>query len=68
MKKFLYGLVGLVVVAVAVLLVGPGLWDWDSFKPEILARFKAETGRDMTIDGALSLALLPSPRDRKGAV
>jgi uncharacterized protein involved in outer membrane biogenesis len=62
MKKFLYGLIGLVVVVAAILLVGPGLWDWNGFKPEILARIKAETGRDMAIDGDLSLAVLPSPR------
>ena len=62
MKKFLFGLIGLVVVAVAALLVGPGLWDWNDYKPEILERIKAETGREMAIDGDLSLAVLPSPR------
>ena len=62
MKKFLFGLVGLMVVVVAVLLVGPGLWDWNGYKPEILERIKAETGREMAIDGDLSLAVLPSPR------
>ena len=62
MKKFLFGLVGLVVVVVAALLVGPGLWDWNGYKPEILERIKAETGREMAIDGDLSLAVLPSPR------
>ena len=62
MKKFLYGLIGLVVITVAALLVGPGLWDWNGYKPEILERFKAETGRQMAIDGDLSLAVLPSPR------
>jgi uncharacterized protein involved in outer membrane biogenesis len=62
MKKFVYGLIGLVVVALVVILVGPGLWDWNDYKPEILGRIKAETGRDMTIDGDLSLAVLPSPR------
>ena len=62
MKKFLFGLVGLVVVVIAALLVGPGLWDWNGYKPEILDRIKAETGREMAIDGDLSLAVLPSPR------
>ena len=62
MKKFLFGLIGLVVIAVAALLVGPGLWDWNGYKPEILARIKAETGRQMMIDGDLSLAIVPSPR------
>ena len=62
MKKFLFGLIGLVVIAVAALLVGPGLWDWTAYKPEILERIKAETGREVAIDGGLSLAVLPSPR------
>jgi len=62
MKKFLFGLIGLVVIAVAALLVGPGLWDWNGYKSEILARIKAETGRQMMIDGDLSLAVVPSPR------
>ena len=62
MKKFLYALIGLVVVVVAVLLVGPGLWDWNGYKPEILDRIKAATGREMAIDGDLSLSVLPSPR------
>ncbi len=62
MKKFVYGLVGLVVVVLAVILVGPGLWDWNGYKPQILDRIKAETGRDMAIDDDLSLAVVPSPR------
>ena len=62
MKKFLFGLIGLVVVAVAALFIGPGLWNWNDYKPEILERIKAETGREMAIDGDLSLAVLPSPR------
>ena len=62
MNKFLYGLIGLVVITVVTLLVGPGLWDWNGYKPEILERFKVETGRQMAIDGDLSFAVLPSPR------
>ena len=34
MKKFLFGLIGLVAVAVAALLVVPDLWDWNAYKPE----------------------------------
>ena len=62
MKKFLYGLISLVFVTVVVLLVGPSLWDWNGYKSEILERFKAETGRQIAIDGDLSFAVLPSPR------
>ena len=62
MNKFLYGLISLVFITAVALLVGPGLWDWNGYKPEILERFKAETGRQIAIDGDLSFAVLPSPR------
>ena len=62
MRKFLYGLVGLVVVVVAAAWIVPGLIDWNGFKPDVVAEVKKATGRDMRIEGDLDLALLPTPR------
>jgi uncharacterized protein involved in outer membrane biogenesis len=61
MKKVLIGVAALVVLAVAAILVGPSFVDWNRYKPEIAARAKAATGRDLVIDGDISLSILPSP-------
>ena len=61
MKKVLIGIAALVVLAVAAILVGPSFVDWNRYKPEIAARAKAATGRDLVIDGDISLSILPSP-------
>src|SRR3990172_4976669 len=60
-KKLLIGLVGLLVLAVAAVLVAPSFIDWNVYKAEIAARAKAAPGRDLAIDGDISLALLPAP-------
>ena len=62
MRKFLYGLLGVVVLLVAAALIVPGLIDWNAWKGEIAAQAKAATGRDLAIDGDLDFAVLPSPR------
>ncbi|MEX1203760.1 MAG: AsmA family protein, partial [Dongiaceae bacterium] len=60
-KKLLIGLAGLLILAVAAVLVAPSFIDWNGYKAEIAARAKAATGRDLAIDGDISLALLPAP-------
>jgi uncharacterized protein involved in outer membrane biogenesis len=62
MRKFLYGLLGVVVLLVAAALIVPGLVDWNAWKGEIAAQAKAATGRELAIDGDLDFAVLPSPR------
>ncbi|MGH6915859.1 MAG: AsmA family protein, partial [Geminicoccales bacterium] len=57
----LIGLGALVVLAIAAILDGPSFVDWNSYKPEIAARVKAATGRDLAIEGDISLSVLPSP-------
>jgi uncharacterized protein involved in outer membrane biogenesis len=52
------GIVGLIVVA---LLVAPLFIDLDSRKPLIITEAKKATGRDLVIDGKISLSLLPLP-------
>lgn len=61
MRKLLYGLIGLVVVAVVAALIVPGFIDWNSRKAEIAAQVKQATGRDLRINGDLDLSVLPSP-------
>lgn len=61
MRKLLIGLAAVVVVLIAAVLVVPSFIDWNGYKPEIQAAVKESTGRDLTIGGDLSLAILPSP-------
>jgi len=60
-KKLLIGLAVLVGVLVVAILVVPSLIDWNDYKPEIQAQAKKATGRDLFIDGDISLSLLPAP-------
>lgn len=60
-KKLLIGggsVVGLVVVAV---VAAPLFIDVNSYKPMIVSEVKAMTGRDLAIDGPISLSILPTP-------
>lgn len=61
MKYVLYGLLGLIVLAVTVVLVGPGLVDWNAHKTEIAAQFEKATGRALAIEGDISLQIIPTP-------
>lgn len=61
MKKLLIALVVLVGLALAAVLVGPSLVDWNSYKPQIADAARAATGRALAIDGDISLSILPSP-------
>ena len=56
MKKLAIIVAGLIVLLVAAVFVAPSIID---FKPLIASRVKAATGRDLKIDGALRLSLLP---------
>jgi len=57
-------LIGTAVVlgtAVAALLAGPSLVDWNQYRPEIARVLETATGRRVTIAGDVDLALLPKP-------
>lgn len=62
MRKTLIAIVGLLVILIAAVLVVPGMIDWNGYKPEIQKAAKDATGRDLRIDGDLSLSILPSPK------
>jgi len=61
-KKLLAALGILAIAALAAVLIGPSFIDWSRYKGEIAARVEAATGRALTIEGGVSLALLPTPR------
>ncbi|MFQ5618541.1 MAG: AsmA family protein [Rhodospirillales bacterium] len=61
MKKILFGVVGLIVVLAAVVLILPGLIDWNDYKEQIAARAEALTGRTLVIAGDIRITLLPAP-------
>jgi AsmA protein len=56
MKKLLYVLLGLVILLMVVVFVGPGLVDW---RPRVAEAVRAQTGRELRIDGPLIVSLVP---------
>lgn len=61
MKKLLFWVLGIIVVLIVAALVGPSFVDWNKYKPEIAAKVKEATGRDLTIAGSIGLTVLPTP-------
>ncbi len=60
-KRLLIGGGGIVALLVAALVALPVLIDVNSYKPLIVSQVKTATGRDLVIDGPISLSLLPTP-------
>ncbi len=46
----------------AAVLIVPSFIDWNQYRDELAAQGKAFTGRDITIGGDISIALLPAPQ------
>ena len=61
MKKVAAFLGALLILAIAGALIAPFFIDLNDYKPEIAEQAKAATGRDLAIDGDISLSLLPMP-------
>ena len=61
MKKIIMGFFGFCFALVAIAFLIPFLIDVNTYKPEILAKTKEALGRDLTIEGKISLRLLPLP-------
>ena len=59
--KLLIGLGALILVILLVALIGPSFIDSNRYKAEIAAWVEAATGRKLTIDGDVSLSILPTP-------
>lgn len=60
-KRLLIGGGGIVALLVAALVALPALIDVNSYKPLIVSQVKTATGRELVIDGPISLSLLPTP-------
>src|SRR5437764_1485336 len=60
-KKVLIGAGGVIGVLIVALLIAPSFFDPNQYNPQIVAEVKKATGRDLVIDGPLSLSLLPLP-------
>jgi uncharacterized protein involved in outer membrane biogenesis len=61
MKKVLWIVGGLIGLLVVVALAAPFFVDLNDYKAEIAAKAKEATGRDLAIDGDISLSILPTP-------
>ena len=61
LKKILIGLGVVVLLLVAAVLVGPRFVDWNTYKPRVIEAVRNATGRELAIDGDISVSLLPSP-------
>ncbi|WP_299378936.1 AsmA family protein [uncultured Kiloniella sp.] len=60
MKKILLSIGGLILLVIAVLLIAPFFISLEDYKPEIAAKAKEATGRDLKIGGKISLSLFPT--------
>jgi uncharacterized protein involved in outer membrane biogenesis len=60
-KKVLIGAGGVIGVLIVALLIAPSFFDLNQYKPQIVSEVKKATGRDLVIDGPVSLSLLPLP-------
>jgi len=61
MKRLLIVLVPCVVLLLGAALVVPLLIDWDKYKPIMITEIKKASGYDVTINGPISLSILPTP-------
>ncbi len=62
MKKFLIGIVVVVVLVGGALLIAPSFIDWNKERDQITQLAKDYTGREVKITGDISATILPSPR------
>lgn len=60
-KKILIGGAGAIGLLVVALVAAPFVIDVNAYKPLIASQVKTATGRDLVLDGPISLSLLPTP-------
>ena len=61
LKKILIGFFTLILLLLAAVAIGPRLIDWNGYKGRVADAVRGVTGRELSIDGNVSLTLLPSP-------
>ncbi|MBS0537325.1 MAG: AsmA family protein [Proteobacteria bacterium] len=60
-NKLFIGIGGAVVLVIVALLIAPSFFDLNKYKPELVSEVKKATGRDLVLDGPVTLSLLPTP-------
>jgi AsmA protein len=60
MRKWLIGIVVVIVVVIVALIAVPFLIPTETYKGQIVERVKSATGRDLALNGPISLSVLPS--------
>lgn len=61
MRRVLIGFGVVAVLLLAAVFVVPSLVDWNGYKPRIAEAVREATGRDLVIEGDISLSILPTP-------
>ncbi len=61
MKKLFLGVAVVFAALIGAILIVPSFIDWNDYKPEIAAQAKKATGRALTIEGDIRIAILPTP-------
>ncbi len=64
MRKLGLAVSCLLLVLLAAILVGPSFIDWSDHKQALAREVSRLSGREVTVDGAMDMALLPRPRLR----
>jgi uncharacterized protein involved in outer membrane biogenesis len=59
MKKLLLAIVAVLILLVLVAFFGPAAYDWNGHKADIADAVRDATGRELVIDGDISVSLLP---------
>lgn len=67
-RGLLYGLLGILLVAIILILVAPSFIDWNSYRDDIVRELREASGQDIAIDGDISFAVLPKPHLSVGQV
>jgi AsmA protein len=68
MRRIAFGFLGILGVLFGIALILPFFLNVNDYKPQIVAKAKETLGRDVYIDGKLSLSLLPSPKFSIGQI
>ncbi len=62
MRRIIYGFLGFLGIVLGIALIVPFFLNINDYKPQIQAEATKALGRDVLIDGDLSLSFLPSPQ------
>lgn len=62
MRRIAYSLLGIIGILLGIAIIVPFFINVNDYKPQIISKVKESTGRDLTIDGKMSLSLLPTPQ------